>query len=98
MAQMPQPQDQQAPQDAQAASAPADITSLAQQVGQGLAQLSEAMSTPDEKEKMANILSMYVDLMDQKLGAGAEQSQQVPAGVPIEGGAEGIPGGPQSRM
>lgn len=87
------------PQDGQ-------VTALVKQVGDGLAKLSEMLNgsqaaTDADREQMAGIMSSYVDLVEKKLGSagpGEDPEPEAPSGaVPMEGGAKGIPMGPQTR-
>lgn len=82
-------------------------TKLAQQVAQGLKQLSDMLdsaqgTTDKDKQQMAQILGMYIDLVEKKLGMSepgedqedpSEQMDQVPA----DAGVNGSPVGPQSK-
>jgi hypothetical protein len=75
------------------------IIDTAKSVGMGLNKLGEALergqnSTPEEKQQMAQIISLYADLVEKKLGgeAGAQQQEQPgPRELPMEGGATGVP-------
>ena len=95
----------QADQEAQGAG---EATKLAQQVGQGLGRLSEMLNqsqgaTDQDKTQMAQILDLYIDLVEKKLGGqapgqDAPVEEEVPAVVPADAGLRGKPMGPGTRM
>ena len=83
-------------------SGPGPITQLAQQVGQGLQKLSEALAAsnpdPQDSAQMQQIMDLYIDLVEKKLGGG--DSEPIPEGmsqVPVDQGVGGVPVGPQVR-
>ena len=82
-------------------------TKLAQQVGEGLSKLSDMLqgaqgTTDQDKAQMQQILELYVDLVEKKLG-GAEPGQDVEEEgqdmnqVPMDAGMKGKPMGPATR-
>lgn len=83
------------------------VTKLAQQVGQGLSQLSDMLdssqgATDADKAQMQQILSLFVDLVEKKLGGTEPGQDAAPDGgemsqVPADAGRSGQPMGPQSR-
>lgn len=79
-------------------------TKLAQEVGQGLQKLSEMLAqaggAPEEMDQMKQILDLYIDLVEKKLGGEEpEVEPQAPGAVPMEAGAgKAMPMGPQSRQ
>lgn len=87
-----------------------DITAIAQQVGDGLAKLSEAVngsqgSTDATREKISQIMNMYIDFVERDLagsGPGEDPApEELPAdqgAVPMQAGRGGVPMGPQSKM
>ncbi len=85
------------------------VTKLAQDVGQGLAKLSDLLNSSDaatdeDRAQMSEILNSFVDLVEKKLGAAPgqnpEEEEVLPAGnaVSMQGGLKGKPMGPESRM
>jgi hypothetical protein len=97
-------QDQQDP--AQESGA---ITKLAQQVGDGLMKLSDALNnspaaTDQDREQMAQVLNGFIDLVEKKLGGSApgedspDDQELVDSGVPTAAGPKGVPMGPNTRM
>ncbi len=97
---MPQ-QEEQAPQE-DAGS----ITKVAQDVGAGLAKLGQALdqspaATDQDRQMMAQVLSGYTELVEKFLSQAPGQdpeAQAVPGAMSADGGPEGVPMGPQSRM
>lgn len=85
-----------------------EITSLAKQVGDGLAKLSEALNssqaaTDADREQMAMVLNGFIDLVEKKLSGAPGQDVQeeapaVDAAISADGGIKGVPMGPQGRM
>lgn len=83
-----------------------DVIELAKSVGEGLVKLSDLMGSSGAVEEqdiaqMSQILSMYSDLVEKKLGGSPEAQGPVPAEpgvVSAQGGPNGVPAGPQSRM
>lgn len=84
-----------------------DVTKMAQDVGQGLSQLAEAINasgaaTDQDKQKIAQVLEMYIDLVENGLGQAPGQDPEAEAEpemaqVPADQGRGGVPMGPQSR-
>lgn len=85
------------------------ITKTAQSVGQGLAKLSEALNasqgvTDKDRAQMAQIMDLYVDLIENKLtqdaGQNPPEEQAMPVEQPIsaEAGLNGVPMNPTKRM
>lgn len=84
-------------------------TQLAKQVGDGLSQLGEMLNgsqaaTDQDRSQMAQIMELYIDLVERKLGGAAPGQdappEEMPAGqgaAPAMGGAKGVPMGPQGR-
>ena len=84
-------------------------TKIAQDVGGGLAKLAEMLdgsqgATDQDRQQMAQIISLYTDLVEKKLGGSAPgedmppEEGPMPAQLPAEGGAKGVPMGPQGRQ
>ena len=84
------------------------VTKLAQQVGQGLSQLSQILdgsqgTTDQDKQQMGQIMSLYIDLVEKKLGGSApgedapEEAKPEMNQVPMQAGRGGVPVGPQTR-
>lgn len=75
------------------------IIDTAKQVGEGLNKLGAALErgqgSPEEKQQMAQIISLYADLVEKKLGgepsSGAPEEPEAPSAVPMEGGLKGVP-------
>jgi hypothetical protein len=103
---MAQMQAQAGPQEEQGEGG--DITKLVQSVGEGLNHLAEALNasqaaTDQDREQMSQILSSFSNLVEKNLGAGPgedPQAEEMPAqgAISPEGGAKGVPMGPNSRM
>lgn len=85
-----------------------DPIKLIQDAGQSLSQISDLINgapgaTDEDREQMAQIMSMFADLVERKM-ASAEGGESVPApgggrgAVPAEAGAGGVPMGPNTRM
>lgn len=82
-------------------------TKLAQEVAQGLSKLSEMLDksksvTDADRAQMQKIMSLYVDLVEKKLGGsapGEDQPEEVEmlSQVPSDAGTSGVPMGPASR-
>lgn len=80
------------------------VTDLVKQVGKGLEKLSETLagspdSTPEEQAQMKQILDLYINLVENKLGGAEEQAE--PEGmkqIPVDQGVGGVPMGPQTRQ
>ena len=81
-------------------------TKLVQQVGEGLAKLSEMLmsakgTTDQDKAQMEQIMSSFVDLVEKKLSA--EPGQDAPSEnpemsqIPMDQGGGGQPMGPATR-
>lgn len=73
-----------------------DVTALAKQVGQGLSQLAEKLSSsaeanPEAVDQMSQILNMYIDLIENKLGGGEPQAEPMPSQIPAQAGLKGVP-------
>lgn len=113
MSQNEAPDDQNASAEDEAPGSQEDALELAQQVGQGLAKLSEMLNASpeaddEEKAQMSQIMNLFVDLVEKKLGGGAQgdaesddkgvmgADQAQPVGM-MQGNA-GVPMGPQSRQ
>lgn len=98
---------EQVPQQEEGADLGA-ITKLAQDVGDGLAKLSEALNsspaaTDQDREQMASVLNGFIDLVEKKLGGSAPgedlPEEEAPAPeISAMGGPKGVPMGPQGRM
>lgn len=83
-------------------------TVLAKQVGQGLQKLSEMLAqhggSEEEMGQMKQIMDLYINLVESKLGGAEAQAPDaegpVPAdqgSIPMDQGAKGAAMGPQSR-
>jgi len=77
-------------------------TQLAQQVGQGLQKLQEMLvqsgGSEEEVGQMGQIMSLYVDLVEKKLGGGEPEAVPAePGQVPVNQGVSGQPIGPQVK-
>lgn len=81
-------------------------TKIAQDVGQGLAKLAEMLdgsqaATDQDRQQMAQIMSLYTDLVEKKLGGAGPgedpeaEAEPMPSEVPAMGGMKGVPMGPQ---
>lgn len=85
-------------------------TELAQQAGEALSKLAQMLdgsqaATEADRAQMAQIMDLFVDLVEKKLGGSAPGEdappEEMPAGqgaVPAMGGPRGVPMGPQGRM
>ncbi len=79
-------------------------TQLVKQVGKGLEKLSEMLAgspetTPEDQAQMKQILDLYINLVENKLGGAEEQAE--PEGmkqIPVDQGVGGVPMGPQTRQ
>jgi len=79
-------------------------TQLVKQVGKGLEKLSEMLAgspetTPEDQAQMKQILDLYINLVENKLGGAEEQVE--PEGmkqIPVDQGVGGVPMGPQTRQ
>lgn len=103
-------EDQGEPQDDGGAEAGGgDVTKLVQTVGQGLQELGDILNksqgaTDQDRQQMAQIMSLFVDLVEKKLGGQSPgqdappEDPQGPSAVPADAGLKGQPMGPQSRM
>lgn len=87
---------------------PGDITKIAQQVGDGLNQLAEALNnseaaTDQDREKMSMVMNGFIELVEKNLGGSApgEDPEAEPQPeqdvVPADAGRNGVPMGPQAR-
>lgn len=85
-------------------------TKLVQDVGGGLAKLAEMLNgsqatTDQDRQQMAQIMDLFTDLVEKKLG-GAQPGEDAPpeempadqGAVPMQGGRTGKPMGPNTRM
>lgn len=100
-------QSQAQPEGADGGGAGA-ATKIAQDVGQGLAKLAEMLdgsqgATDQDRQMMAQIMSLFTELVEKKLGGSAPGEDQpseepMPREVPATGGASGVPMGPQTRQ
>jgi len=101
------PEEMAAMQEQAGGGAEGGATKLAQQVGEGLSKLSEMLesaqgTTDQDRAQMQQIVSLYVDLVEKKLG-GSEPGQDVEdpseqmSQVPADAGMKGKPIGPQVR-
>jgi hypothetical protein len=99
------PEEMASMQEKAGANQGGDITALAQQVGDGLSQLGEALSgspgvTEQDRAQMAQILELYIDLVEKKLGGSAPgqdappEDEMAQAAVDGMGGGKGVPMGP----
>lgn len=84
-----------------------DVTSLVKQVGEGLQKLAGILSksqsvTDKDLSQMDQIISLYVDLAEKKLGAspGEDVEEDGPEmqQMPIMQGRGGMPIGPQTKQ
>lgn len=85
-------------------------TKIAQEVGAGLGKLAEMLdssqgTTDEDRAQMAQIMSLYTDLVEKKLSASPGENPQEPEAAPVEGqaisaegGPKGVPMGPNTRM
>jgi hypothetical protein len=97
--------EQEAPEQAAGGA-----TKLVQQVGEGLGKLAQMLDgsqgvTEQDRGMMAQIMSLFTELVEKKLGGSApgedRPPEELPAdqgAVPAMGGAKGVPMGPQARM
>jgi len=79
-------------------------TKLAQEVGQGLQKLQQLLAasggSDEEVAQMDQIMGLYVDLVEKKLGGGEAEEpapEPMPNQVPQSQGIGGQPVGPQVR-
>lgn len=93
-----------APEEMEAMSGKQDggVIKLAQDVGQGLAKLAEAMeagsvASDEDKAQMGQILAMYVDLIENKLGGGEAPEPEQMSQVPMDAGPKGQAMSPAMR-
>lgn len=84
-----------------------DATALVKQVGEGLQKLAQMLSssqsvTDKDMAQMDQIISLYVDLAEKKLGSapGEDQEEESPemSQVPMMQGRGGMPMGPQTKQ
>ena len=87
-----------------------DATMLVKEVGSGLAQLAQMLDkspgcTDQDREQMGQVMSLFTDLVEKKLGGSAPGEDQAPEEMPADqgavsaqGGMKGVPMGPQSRQ
>lgn len=81
-----------------------DVMAKVEAVGQGLSELAQMLdqsqgATDQDREEMAQLISLFTGLVERKLGGGGEQGAKPEQGVlPADGGAKGVPMGPQGRM
>lgn len=78
---------------------------LAQQVGDGLTQLSELLNasqntTDEDRQTMAMVMDGFMKLVQSKLGGGEPEAEEAApqAPVPANAGTKGVPMGPNTRM
>ena len=101
---------EQMPQEEAGADKVGVATKLAQQGGEVLSKLSEMLNgskatTENDRAQMAQIMELYIDLVERKLGGAAPgedaPAEELPAdqgAVPMQGGMKGVPMGPQNKM
>ena len=77
------------------------VVETAQGVGEGLTKLADAMSksgavSDEDKAKMSQIMQLYGELVESNLSQAPEVEQE-PDIVSAQGGAQGVPMGPNVR-
>lgn len=100
------PEEMQAMQQQSGKDNSQNATQLVQQVGQGLSQLADMINKmpstgPEARQAIMKAMQAYSDAVDILQGKEAEQAGPMPAdqgAVPMEGGAQGQPMGPQGRQ
>jgi len=80
---------------------PVDVVSKVQAVGAGLSELAGLLdagpdTSDDDRAQMAQIISMFSDLVEKKLGGGPQPADG--GMVSAMGGEKGVPMGPQGKM
>lgn len=85
-----------------------DATALVKQVGEGLQKLAQMLAgsqsvTDKDMAQMDQIISLYVDLAEKKLGAAPGEDAEEEMGpelsqVPMMQGRGGMPMGPQTKQ
>ena len=110
-AQAMSPEEMSAMQKKAGAPQGSPATDLVKKIGAMLGQLGQMIDSdpnvePKEKEQMAQIMSLFVDLVENKLGSGSAQedmaegemgSSETPKEVSSISGRSGVPVGPQSK-